>query len=90
MFQFNKCFNLLILFNSMILFFGISSGLGVKQVVTKLSNQVLSDLGDNGWVIVRTRRKRSQRRSMLHPQGDGPFHSIVMRMINGYRLVLWG
>lgn len=52
----------------------------------KQSRRAHFDPGEGDWVYNRRRRVRVQRRSKLHPRGDGPFHVLTLIGNKGYIL----
>lgn len=54
------------------------------------SRRALFDPCDGDWVYIQRRWIRTQRRSKLHPKGDGPYHSIAIIETDGYSLLLLG
>lgn len=66
-----------------------SNGVAIGAFQTckiKLSRRAHFDLCDDDWVYIQMRRVRSQRRSKLHPRGDGPFHVLAIIDSKGYNL----
>lgn len=66
-----------------------SSGVFIGAFPTckiKQSRRAHFDLCDSDWVYIQKRRVQGQKRSKLHPRGDGPFHVLESIESKGYNL----